>query len=324
MCFSSVPGFVTIVGQNLNHLETCSCAEGNEANRRQVHMNKLLILALLAETALAADIADCPDAPSATAERLSGVFLELAVSEAPAADRLPSPGAIDYEAYVSGQGPLSVKRRKGGSIQGFIISNTGSPRVLPYPAKNGSNPYREWAFEFPDRARQGLKIHLTERSDPQADVSANEMNTALYLFPRRVVPSVVILNKQLVVTLPTGEKVQFDQEHKEITGGVLHETAPVDNSTDRFKRKFPQLSYTGQGVMVRADQRGETPESDNVWGAAKWATITHGKKSCKVRASQLWNQSESETAYFLYPRDEDFYSEVLVKKCGWNSADLPR
>ena len=91
-----------------------------------------------------------------------------------------------------------------------------------------------------------------------------------------------------------GEKAVFDAKNKEILGGVLAETGPIDMSPDRFARKFARLRYTGQGIMVRSDQRGESPRSAEVWGQKLTATVVWGSKTCKLSPADIWQQAPQE------------------------------
>ena len=88
----------------------------------------------------------------------------------------------------------------------------------------------------------------------------NFLLSKFYFFPRVVVPhSELSANEsQIIVTLPTNEKVYFDAKTKEIVGGVLEE-GPIDLSPSRFNRKFPNIKYTGSGIVLRVNARGRDP-----------------------------------------------------------------
>lgn len=141
------------------------------------------------------------------------------------------------------------------------------------------------------------------------------MESYIYLFPRKVLPALEWIESpgqaaRMRVTLPTGETVDFDGATHEILGGALKETAPIDLGTDRFKRKFARLHYSGDGVMIRVDKRGGDPRLGTL------ATITRGTQSCKVSSSLLFNQDKTSEVEFLFPTDTEF-SQFLIKKCGF-------
>lgn len=195
-----------------------------------------------------------------------------------------------------------------------------------FASPGGRGGERTYIFDFPERARQGICLRITDDTQSTDGLSARLLETSLYFFPRKVVPSVESLAGVLEVTLPTGEKVQFDSQTKALTGGALSESAPLDLTQDRSKRKFAQLTYEGEGIMIRADRRAGMPETSytvpfNVNEDIKNATITFKGQICKVPKNLLWDQKESRGFYFLYATDEEFYAKVLTPKCGW--TDLP-
>ena len=110
----------------------------------------------------------------------------------------------------------------------------------------------------------------------------------------------------------------FDARTKEITGGVLAETAPIDTSADRFRRNFARLAYSGRGILLRSDQRGESTREAVVFGAAKKAKATFGAKSCLIPNELLWEQGTREEQ-FRFPTDEGFF-EFLRHQCRWEIA----
>ncbi|MDX1654245.1 MAG: hypothetical protein R3310_03415 [Candidatus Competibacteraceae bacterium] len=247
----------------------------------------------------------------------------------PEADRLINPAAIvrpsfgnvrDLRVFYS---PLG----SGDKIIGFSLTNTGSDRVNPTgPRMAGGVPKREYRFRFRQRARQNIFLQVHEFAIPNGRDSETSMYSSLYFFPRKVLPSVRLLEGQgIEVTLPTGEKVVFDQDTKEIIKGVLDEYAPIDTSPNRHARHFARVAYRGKGVLIRINQRGETPETEYIWGrsVAKFAEISYRGRSCKVRANKLWYQDQDRgSPYFLYPTDEEFRDKILIPECGWPDVEL--
>jgi hypothetical protein len=211
-----------------------------------------------------------------------------------------------------------------GENHGFTLANRGSLRINPV----GGNVRREFSLSSPQDARQdtGLLVYEWGTPDAGGDDSAWSMMTEIVFFPRKVMPAIRELNAPdgtpaYEVTIPTGETILYDRKTKEIIGGVLKETTPIDMRQDRHTREFAGLLYEGKGIMVRSDQRGDTPRSAVVWGQRKLATVTWGNKTCKVSPADIWQQQDPSNN--LYSKDEDFYS-MLYRKCGWNvsSADF--
>ncbi|MCC6544669.1 MAG: hypothetical protein IT392_09235 [Nitrospirae bacterium] len=173
---------------------------------------------------------------------------------------------------------------------------------------------------------QNIRMTISEQTMPAGKTSHTLMRTSIYFFPRKVLPTLSLIENDsggnvLELELPTGERVCFDRETKEIIGGVLHEDAPMDTNPDRHKRRFAQITYSGDGVTIRVDQRGEAPEKAVVWGQKKTATITFGKKNCKLSPAQLWEQDLG-WFDFLFPADAELY-KFLRDSCDWNDLELP-
>lgn len=206
-------------------------------------------------------------------------------------------------------------------IVGFEFSNRGGNRILPERYDIGKNLLftRDFQFRFDDRARQDIHLAITDWApspDRQFRLSGL-MNSVLYFFPRHFLPAISSLDGRHIVTLPTGEQTQFDALTHEILSGVLSE-APVDLTPNRAARRFPGISYSGKGVLVRVNARGADPRIGTT------ATITtgsppadcNGKKcdQCQVPSRELWNQSGA--VRFKFSTDSDF-DRYLRFRCGF-------
>src|SRR5713226_5292703 len=215
-------------------------------------------------------------------------------------------------------------------IVGFEFSNRGGNTILPYRYDIQKNLFftRDFQFRFDDRARQDIYLELTDwvpSRDKQFRLS-ELMSSVMHFFPRNHLPAIVSLGGRYIVTLPTGEEVEFDAETHEVLGGVFSE-APVDLNPNKMARKFAGIDYIGKGVIVRADSRGTDPKLGTI------ATITSGspaadcegtdcKNQCRVPSKELWDQKGD--VHFKFSTDEEF-DRYLLSRCGFGlPKDDPR
>lgn len=207
-----------------------------------------------------------------------------------------------------------------GLIVGFDFSNRGGNRILPERHNVDKNLFftRDFQFRFDDRARQDIHLSVTDWApsrDRQFRLS-ELMNSVIHFFPRKYVPAILVANGRSIVTLPTGEAVEFDAKTHEVLSGVLAE-APVDLNPDKAKRRFASIDYLGKGLMVRADARGTDPRLGTT------ATISVAepgcaggvcKKLCRVASKELWEQKGA--VRFKFATDEEF-DRFLQSRCGF-------
>jgi hypothetical protein len=225
-------------------------------------------------------------------------------------------------APVPGSTGWQYRKNAQGQIVGFEFSNRGGNRVLPERYDVGRNKHfsRDFQFRFDDRARQDIHFSVSDWiASPDRQFRLSElMNSVLLFFPRNFVPAIAAVGANSVVTLPTGETVEFDAKTHEIVSGVFAE-APVALSEPRF----PEVDYAGKGLVVRANSRGNDPRIGTV------ATITTGSpdancargrrcSSCPVPAKELWEQKGA--ARFKFASDAEF-DRYLRARCGFGIPD---
>ena len=213
-----------------------------------------------------------------------------------------------------------INRQK--QIVGFEFSNRGGNAILPYRYDIEKNLFftRDFQFRFEDRARQDIYLELTDwvpSRDRQFRLS-ELMSSVVHFFPRNNLPAIVSLVGRYIVTLPTGEEVEFDAKTREVVGGVFSE-APVDLNPNKAARKFAGIDYTGKGVVVRANSRGADPRIGTM------ASITTGSppancekgmgcNQCQVPSRELWEQKGA--VRFKFSTDQEF-DRYLLARCGF-------
>ena len=240
---------------------------------------------------------------------------------------------IEYGTILSTRAPNPMlktswqfRRTRHGNIVGFEFSNHGGNQILAPRRDAVRNQFftRDFQFRFDDRARQDIHLMISDWVPSRDRVFrlSELMHSLMHFFPRSYLPAIVNAGDNNIVTLPTGEEVEFNAVTKEIRGGVLAES-PVDLTPDRNGRKYPAVTYQGQGVLVRADARGADPRLGTT------ATISAGTpplncdkpdgcRQCEVPSKELWEQAGA--VRFKFHTDQEF-DRYLVARCGFG---LPR
>jgi hypothetical protein len=214
------------------------------------------------------------------------------------------------------------RKNRQGQIIGFEFSNRGGNRILPQRYDAAKNLFftRDFQFHFDDRARQDIYLFLSDwapSQDKQFRLS-EIMNSIMLFFPRHYLPAIHSSGTRYIITLPTGEQVEFHATTREVMGGVFSETG-VDLNPDKRARKFPGIDYVGKGLVVRADSRGTDPRIRNRATISTKAPLTDCEKGagcsqCQVPSQELWHQSGP--VRFKFSTDQEF-DRYLLSRCGF-------
>ena len=238
---------------------------------------------------------------------------------------------VNHEYFQSrNMDEISVSRGSAtpeNGTDGFSFENMGDNRVVSL--KNNKHVQRTFNFDYLEQARQNLGLMVDDI--PNHTVS-HTMHSLFMFFPRKNMFVVEQLTGTINVTLPTGEKVIFQKESKEIVDGVFRE-GPVDVSKDRFKRQYADLKYQGKGVILRANARGQSPQLGEYEDSA--IDLDYGLKGstdvllfngatgqrCRRPKIDFWEPLDVTPIEFKFPTDEAF-DEYLKKNCGWGLPKL--
>ncbi len=237
---------------------------------------------------------------------------------------------LDHEYFQSKSfGEINVSRGSASpenSTEGFSLENLGE-NVIVDTRKNKA-AQRIFNFDYLEQARQNIGLEV---EDSPNDTSSHTMHSLFLFFPRKQLPVVEQLTGTIDVTLPTGEKMIFRKDSKEVVDGVFQE-GPVDLSSDRFKRQFPDLRYKGRGIVLRANARGQSPQLgqyeknqiDLDYGlrGSVDVLILNGStgQRCRRPKTDFWDNIDVSPIEFKFPTDEEFDS-YLKKNC---SFGLPK
>lgn len=176
------------------------------------------------------------------------------------------------------------------------------------PYDSNQKPQRGIDFHSRNHASNETFLYLTDQA---GGPDSHDVKSIVLLLPRKVVPSIKVVEDKIYVTLTTGEEVIFDRKSRAIISGALRE-GPIDLTTDRFKRTPPNIHYQGQGISIRLDHRFEYP----TLGSAT-ALVEQNGKSCKVPRTKLY----SAEGKLLTESDEELV-QVLNQNCPKNRFTL--
>ncbi len=214
-------------------------------------------------------------------------------------DNLPWDESFDVEMYTDDKKQF-----------GFRLINEGVNQISGNPAAKDGLVTREWKFISKDGSKRETFVWITD--DPGTTKLSDRMESVIVLFPRKVQPSIKMDNDDLVITLPTGEKVILDKKTKIIKSGVIQE-APVDTNKDKTKRKFAGLDYTGKGLTIRVDQRASDPRLNPKGKKVFNAIISQGNKKCEIPRKDLWSQNDKKIEFLF--KDDNALLQFINSKC---------
>ena len=242
---------------------------------------------------------------------------------------------IDMDLYNT----IGWKPRSGIS-EGFSISNDGVNSIIPEGCTADADPdngyskcqaSRQFSFEYHSQARQNIVLQIT---DEPSNFTSHLMETRMFFFPRKVLPQINYSDdrSKIIMTLPTGEEVEFDAKTKQIVGGVMDE-GPIDMGPSRHSRKFATVRYKGSGVALRINGRGQDPrlgqfnpakisgDYGNTGGKDvliyKFDENTQEMKTCYGKKSDFWPQKDINPIPFNMFTDEQF-DAYLKKNCDFS------
>lgn len=223
---------------------------------------------------------------------------------------------------------LGYGRNSNTPTDGFEFENSGDNRIVD-SAKHPERQ-REFKFSYPEQARQNLEMWF---ADYPSDRDSESLHSIFMVFPRKQLFLVEELTGSMDVTLPTGEKMIFRKDTKEIVGGVFTE-GPMDKfEIPRGKRSYMDLKYQGKGVILRANGRGQMPQLgqfeankiDLEYGntGSVDVLIINGStgQRCRRPKVDFWEPIDVSPIEFKYPTDEEF-DAYLKKNCGFGLPKL--
>jgi hypothetical protein len=220
---------------------------------------------------------------------------------------IPRPVDFDYITSRQGQDPawedkFIADKKDGLRYTGFELNNAGPNDIAGDPLDPQERVVREWEFVSFDNSKRETYLWVTD--DAGSGKLSQLMESVILIIPRKMKPKAEIVDEDVHVTLTTGEKIIYDRNTRKVKGGVFTERA-VDLNPNRFNRKFAPVNYTGKGISIRINRRGEDPRL--IQGHAE---VKQNGLTCKVAIQELWNGTE-----FKYADDSKLV-ELLNKKCG--------
>jgi hypothetical protein len=148
----------------------------------------------------------------------------------------------------------------------------------PYPG-NGK-PARFWDSISRNSALNETYLVMEETA---GGPDSHNVKSYMFIIPRVTVPSVRVEGDNIITTLATGETVTMNKNSRAIISGALTE-GPIDLNTDRFRRRPPNIHYSGTGISIRLDHRFEHPLV-----GSQTATVKQGSRTCTIPRASLFN-----------------------------------
>ena len=256
-------------------------------------------------------------------EKVASPAFILTTTKAPIKDKLLP---LNHEFWeTKSNGEISITRGSASAsstFEGFSFENLGDNKIV----RSEKNPAaaRHFNFDYIEQARQNLSLRV---DDIPNTVNSHGMHSIFMFFPRKQVFLVEQLTGTMEVGLPTGEKVVFSKDSKEIVEGVLEE-GPLDQTKDKLKRSYADLRYKGKGIILRANARGMSPELgqfekekiDSQYGVrgSVDVLIINGstQQRCVRPKTDFWENLDVVPIEFKFASDEEF-DEYLKQHCGF-------
>jgi hypothetical protein len=189
----------------------------------------------------------------------------------------------------SGESPngYQICKTKEGKIEQFSFKNNGPNNIIK---KSSEGIERKFEFNFCDHARSDLNLLVIDAPDE----NTHSINYNIFVFlPRLVLPSIKKIDSNFEVTLPNKEKMIFNANSKEIVGGVFTERPQSINK--RGNANPIDLTYSGNGVVIRSSKNGDLPYGDiekkdgsRAPSISKAYISKKGFKDCEVDAKDIW------------------------------------
>jgi hypothetical protein len=261
--------------------------------------------------------------------QLMSPILNLQTTLSPLKDKLDKvPWSPNGSSYVSGMTYARTDNMPVSQFEGFHFSNRGHNSIAPKDI--APHVQRSFDFEFDQQATQNISMMVVD--SPNATTS-HGMYSHMMIFPRTHLPFVEIQTDQHIVTLPNGEQMVFDPKSNTIIGGVFEE-GPIDIGPDRFTRQYADLRYLGQGILLRANARGQMPQQgqfestkiDMNYGVKFSADvlIINGStgERCRRPKADFWLPGDHSPILFKFPTDQEF-DRYLKANCGFGIPAMP-
>jgi hypothetical protein len=181
--------------------------------------------------------------------------------------------------------------------------------------------------DFPVKEKFDANGKLTDR------YTSTDMRLSLYtFFPRNVLPKYNVVNEEIEVTLPTGEKMIFDKNTGKVKESVFKEVPSsnylVNKGSSTLRYPDKNLSYQGDGMWIESkiNSQDERRPGHKVTVRSR----RNGKVStCELKSEDIWEFNSGFRLPLDHPKrissgyrcvklklktDEDYY-KIVKDKC---------
>ena len=188
-------------------------------------------------------------------------------------------------------------------------------------------PHRDWSAEFAGRSHQSTIMvtdwPVLEDKDQKTKAvkdrysSTNITMTRFSFFPRKVTPAMSQVDGEMLMTLPTGETINFDAKTRRVKGGAFKETKRADGGKNpsftskngdlrTYYKPDSDLAYEGKGVWIETKVTSQKDELEGGMITIRTGSPTckgAGCSSCQVPAKDVYEKKKG----FHVPGDQKTY-----------------
>lgn len=255
----------------------------------------------------------------------------------------------DYKSFMSGISVNGITNSVDdfGKVVGYSFYL--SKQYIDQDHRLFSRGGQERSYQI-ENTQQSSKLLYIDITDTPTEFLSHNMHSHIYLFPRKHLFQAKPEVDDIRITLPNDELFFLNKKLPSISGGVFQECSSIHMGKDitRHKRHWPQIKYSGKGLVIRVNARGQFPELSN-WNKTKISNLSENspfeegfdclgnighigaegvyiyngttEQHCIGKKSEFWSKTPEGGFIFKFDTDEKL-DEYLKEKCGFGVPQI--